>query len=173
MPFNIYSIRCCEESFPLDLKHNHFALSWDKTRFERPTARFQELVPTYFQVLFRKWAVRDVTTPNTYEKSGMWGREFSGFRIPETVKEEFDILWENNQIKWNQLPEPQYMRPPWKNPFAIKELIFPSYGIIDHETLRTLKVDRDPRSPNYTGYSLSKNDQREIDYTVTIMANQG
>ena len=52
----------------------------------------QELVPTYFQVLFRKWAVRDVTTPNTNEKSGMWGREFSGFRIPETVKEEFDIL---------------------------------------------------------------------------------
>ena len=86
MAFNIYSIRCCEESFPLDLKHNHFALSWDKTRFERPTARFQELVPTYFQVLFRKWAVRDVTTPNTNEKSGMWGREVSGFRIPVTEK---------------------------------------------------------------------------------------
>jgi hypothetical protein len=65
------------------------------------------------------------------------------------------------------------MRPPWKIPFAIKELIFPSYGIIDHETLRILKIDRDPRSPNYTGYSLSENNQREIDYTVTIRANQG
>ena len=97
---------CCEEGYPLDPRLDHFSLAWD-LRFETLTSRFRDLAYTYFTLCSKKWVIFNTATPNTYDESGMWGREYSGFRLPETHKEESDILWENYQTKWRQLPGPE------------------------------------------------------------------
>ena len=102
MAYNSYSLKCCEEGYPLDKRHDHFSLAWDK-RFDTPNARFKDLAYTYFSICQKKWVIFNVVTPNTFAESGYWGREHSGFRLPETDKEESDIVWQTYQTTWRQL----------------------------------------------------------------------
>ena len=107
----------------------------------------------------------NVATPNTFVVSGMWGREHSGFHLPETDKEESDLVWQTYQTNWRQLPVPDRQKPLWKNPLVIKGSIIPSYGIVENEkALNEFDVIRDPYHLEYIGYSFSENDQWEIDH---------
>ena len=110
MAYNSYSVQCCEKGYKLDTRWDYFSLSWD-LRFETHTCPFRDLAYTYFTLCSKKWVIFNTATPNTYEESGRWGRECSGFRLPETHKEEADILWENYQTKWKQLPGPDNQKP--------------------------------------------------------------
>ena len=74
-------------------------------------------------------------TPNTFEESGMWGRVHSGFHLPETDKEENDLVWQTYQRTWSHLPGPDNKKPEWKNPLVVKGLIIPSYGIVENIAL--------------------------------------
>ena len=105
MGFNNYSLKCCFEGKVLDQRHDYFSLAWDK-RLDTPNARFKDLAYTYFSICQKKWVVLDVTTPNTFADSGMWCREHSGFHLPETDKEESDLVWQTYQTNWRQLPVP-------------------------------------------------------------------
>ncbi len=117
----------------------------------------------------------DVTTPNTFADSGMWDREHSGFHLPETDKEESDLVWQTYQTNWRQLPVPDQQKPAWKNPLVIKSSIIPSYGIVENETtLNEFDVIRDPYHLEYIGYSFSKMiDGKSIIRTETMMVDQG
>ena len=94
MAFNSYSLKCCKEGKVLDQRHDYFSLAWDD-RFNTPQARFKDLACTYFEICRKKWVMYDSATPNTFEESGMWGRQYSGFHLPESEKEESDMVWQS------------------------------------------------------------------------------
>jgi hypothetical protein len=154
MAFNSYSVQCCKEGEVLDQRHDYFSLAWDQ-RFDTPNARFKDLAYTYFSICQKKWVVWSVATPNTFAESGMWGREHSGFHLPETDKEESDLVWQTYQTNWRLLPGPDRQKPAWKNPLVIKGSIVPSYGIVENEmALNQFEMIHDPYHPEYIGYSF-------------------
>ncbi len=71
LAFNSYSVMCMENKNILDDRYSNFKLIWDKSRFEKPWARFHELTSSYTNLILRKWPIRDVTTPHDFATSGM------------------------------------------------------------------------------------------------------
>jgi hypothetical protein len=130
LAFNSYSIMCLENKNILDENYSNFKFKWDKSRFEKPYARFHELTTSYTNLILRKWPIRDVTTPYDQETSGMWGRE-TGFRVPESFDEEFKRLNEEYNVHWKRLDLIDRGSRPWKNPDVINDSIFPTYGTMD------------------------------------------
>ena len=94
LAFNSYSVMCLENKNTLDEQYSNFNFKWDKSRFEKPYARFHELTALYTNLILRKWPIRDVTTPYDYETSGKWGRE-TAFRVPESYDEEWKRINED------------------------------------------------------------------------------
>ncbi len=103
LAFNSYSVMCLEnKKNTLDEQYSNFKFIWDKSRFEKPYARFQELTSSYTNLILRKWPICDVTIPYDYNTSGMWERE-TGFRVPESFDEKFRRLNDDYNTQWRKL----------------------------------------------------------------------
>ena len=113
--------------------------------------------------------------PYAYNTSGMLGRE-TGFRVPESFDEEFRRLNDDNNTQWRKLVIIEKGNRPWKNPEVIKDSIFPTYGVMDLQSLSNFFVVTDPKYPNWIRYPFSyreekkrkqrEREQRNMSYTL-------
>ena len=158
-----YSVQCVEPriaSYPDEDRIDIFDIRWDR-RFERADAQFHELVQT-FSTIIRKWTISDVKTPNSFTESAKWGRKFSHFKVPESDEEEKKRLYSAYDYRWDSLPQEARSRLRWKSTETIAESYTPSWARLTPRQLEEFSVIRDPCDPNFIGYALTEEDQREL-----------
>ena len=164
LALNSFDIKCVEKkiSVPPDQECiDIFDIKWDR-RFERPDAQFHEFTRTFLGIITRKWTIFSVSTPNSVEESGRWGRRFSDFKVPESDHEEKKRLESKYDHAWDSIPQMEKERLRWKSTDTIAELYTPSWARLTQEELDDFHVARDPRDPNFIGYSLTEDDEKEF-----------
>jgi hypothetical protein len=164
LALNSYDVKCVETRIGSFLEQDRidiFDIKWD-IRFERADAQFHEFVRTFITLIMKKWTISNVKTPNSFTESARWGRKFSNFKVPESDEEERKRLYGAYDYHWESLSQDARSRLRWKSTDAIAESFTPSWARLTPRQLEEFSVVRDPLDPRFIGYSLTEDDQREL-----------